>query len=281
MAKEPLGTVLHYIRQMASAPANQELTDKELLESFVACRDEGAFGALVQRHGALVWGVCRRVLRQDQDAEDAFQATFLVLARKAGRVRWQADVGNWLYAVAMRTAIKAKSGASRRCGREGPLQDMPATEMNAESAWLEIKPILDEELNRLPLKYRAPVVLHYFEGKTYAQAAQALGWPAGTVSTRLAQARHLLRGRQTNAAASRPGRGARLVTQHAVEQQADAYRDARVRDVEHRKPAQIEEIDDVAEADAVEDVADRTAQDHRKSQVRTPAAAFLPVPQKK
>ncbi len=195
MAKEPLGNVLHYIRQISSAPANQELTDKELLESFVACRDEAAFAVLVQRHGALVWGVCQRVLQQTEDAEDAFQATFLVLARKAGRIRWQADVGNWLYAVAMRTAMKAKSGASRRCGREGPLQDMPATEMNGESAWLEIKPILDEELNRLPLKYRAPVVLHYFEGKTYAQAAQALGWPAGTVSTRLAQARHLLRGR--------------------------------------------------------------------------------------
>jgi RNA polymerase sigma factor (sigma-70 family) len=204
MAKEPLGSVLHYIRQMACAPANQELTDKELLESFVASRDEGAFAALVQRHGPLVWGVCRRVLHQDQDAEDAFQATFLVLARKACRVRWQADVGNWLSAVALRTAMKAKSGASRRYGREGPLQDMPATPHPAlphlgegwvGAAWLEIRPILDEELNRLPLKYRAPVVLHYFEGKTYAQAAQALGWPAGTVSTRLAQARHLLRGR--------------------------------------------------------------------------------------
>jgi RNA polymerase sigma factor (sigma-70 family) len=195
MAKEPLGSVLHYIRQMACAPANQELTDKELLESFVACRDEAAFAALVQRHGPLVWGVCRRVLHQDQDAEDAFQATFLVLSRKAGRIRWQADVGNWLYAVAMRTAMKAKSGASRRCAREGPLQDMPVAEANGESTWPELRPILDEELNRLPLKYRAPVVLHYFEGKTYAQAAQALGWPAGTVSTRLAQARHLLRGR--------------------------------------------------------------------------------------
>jgi RNA polymerase sigma factor (sigma-70 family) len=195
MAKEPLGSVLHYIRQIASAPASQELTDKELLESFAAGREEPAFALLMQRHGALVWGVCRRVLRQAQDAEDAFQATFLVLARKAGRIRWQTDVGNWLYTVAMRTAMKAKAAAMRRCGREGRLQEMPATGANSDSAWVEMRPILDEELNRLPLKYRAPVVLHYFEGKTYAQAARALGWPAGTVSTRLAQARHLLRGR--------------------------------------------------------------------------------------
>jgi RNA polymerase sigma factor (sigma-70 family) len=195
MAKEPLGSVLHYIRQIAGASASQELTDQELLESFASCRDEAAFAVLVQRHGPLVWGVCRRVLHQAQDAEDAFQATFLVLARKAGRIHWQADVGNWLYTVALRTALKAKSDANRRCGAEGQLQDMPATESNGDFNLREIRPVLDEELNRLPLKYRAPVVLHYFEGKTYAQAAQALGWPAGTVSTRLAQARHLLRGR--------------------------------------------------------------------------------------
>jgi RNA polymerase sigma factor (sigma-70 family) len=195
MAKEPLGNVLHYLRQIASAPASQELTDKELLESFAAGRDETAFALLMQRHGALVWGVCQRVLRQDQDAEDAFQATFFVLARKAGRIRWQADVGNWLYAVALRTALKAKGGATRRNRGERQLQDMPAPEPNCDSAWLDLRPVLDEELNRLPLKYRAPVVLHYFEGKTYAQAAQALGCPAGTVSTLLAQARHLLRGR--------------------------------------------------------------------------------------
>jgi len=195
MAKEPLGSVLHYIRQIVGTPASQELTDQELLESFAACRDEAAFAILVQRHGPLVWGVCRRVLHQVQDAEDAFQATFLVLARKAGRIRWQADVANWLYAVALRTALKAKSETNRRCRPEGQLLDTPATEANGDSAWLEIRPVLDEELNRLPLKYRAPVVLHYFEGKTYAQAARALGWPAGTVSSRLAQARHLLRGR--------------------------------------------------------------------------------------
>ena len=119
MPKEPLGNVLDYIRQIAGAPAGQNLTDQELLHNFTTVRDQAAFALLVQRHGPLVWGVCRRVLRQTQDAEDAFQATFLVLARKAGRIRWQADVSNWLYAVAWRTAQKAKSNANRRCGR-GP-----------------------------------------------------------------------------------------------------------------------------------------------------------------
>jgi RNA polymerase sigma factor (sigma-70 family) len=195
MAKESLGNVLDYIRQIAGGPGSQELTDQELLCSFAADRDEAAFAVLVQRHGPLVWGVCRRVLHQIQDAEDAFQATFLVLARKAGRIRWQADVSNWLYAVAWRVALKAKSDARRHQRRAEEFQDMPAPEANGDSAWLEIRPVLDEELNRLPLKYRAPVVLHYLQGKTYAQAAQTLGWPAGTVSTRLAQARNLLRRR--------------------------------------------------------------------------------------
>jgi RNA polymerase sigma factor (sigma-70 family) len=195
MAKEPLENVLDYIRQIAGAPGSQELTDQELLHSFAADRDEAAFAVLVQRHGPLVWGVCRRVLRQTQDAEDAFQATFLVLARKAGRIRWQPDVSNWLYAVAWRVALKAKSDANRRQQRTRELQDMQAPETNGDSVGLEIRPVLDEELNRLPLKYRAPVVLHYLQGKTYAEAAEKLGWPAGTVSTRLAQARQLLRRR--------------------------------------------------------------------------------------
>jgi len=195
MPKEPLGNVLDYIRQIAGAPAGQNLTDQELLHNFTTDRDEAAFAILVQRHGPLVWGVCRRVLRQTQDAEDAFQATFLVLARKAGRIRWQPDMSNWLYAVAWRAAHKAKSNANRRCGREEQLQDTPGPEANGDSDWRDVRPVLDEELSRLPLKYRAPVVLHYLEGKTYAQAAQVLGWPAGTVSTRLGQARHLLRKR--------------------------------------------------------------------------------------
>src|SRR5438128_4434454 len=195
MAKESLGNVLDYIRQIAGGPGSQELTDQELLHGFAVDRDEAAFAVLVQRHGSLVWGVCRRVLHQIQDAEDAFQATSLVLARKAGRIRWPADVSNWLYAVAWRVALKAKSNANRRQRQAEEFQDMPAPEANGDSAWLEIRPVLDEELNRLPLKYRAPVVLHYLQGKTYAQAAQTLGWPAGTVSTRLAQARNLLRRR--------------------------------------------------------------------------------------
>src|SRR5262245_56957328 len=128
MAKEPLGSVLDYIRQITGAPSDGILSDQELLQSFAADRDEAAFTLLVQRHGPLVWGVCRRVLRQTQDAEDAFQATFLVLARKSSRIRWQPDVSNWLYAVAWRAAHKAKSHAILHTGREEQLQDTPAPE---------------------------------------------------------------------------------------------------------------------------------------------------------
>src|SRR5262245_34065922 len=108
MPKQPLGNVLDYIRQMAGAPAGQGLTDQELLRTYAMDRDEAAFALLVRRHGPMVWGVCQRVLQHTQDAEDAFQATFLVLASKADRILWQADVSNWLYAVAWRVARKAK-----------------------------------------------------------------------------------------------------------------------------------------------------------------------------
>jgi RNA polymerase sigma factor (sigma-70 family) len=195
MTNDRFGSVLHYLRRISPLRAD-EAPDTLLLERYAARRDEAAFAQVVRRHAGLVWGVCRRVLGQVQDAEDAFQATFLVLARKARAIRWRADVGNWLYAVAVRTALKARAQAVRRQRRERPMVDVPTPEPIA-GCRDEVRSILDEELHRLPHKYRAPVVLHYLEGMTYAQAAEALGWAPGTVSSRLARARQLLRTRLT------------------------------------------------------------------------------------
>src|SRR5271165_4953421 len=134
-------------------------SDGQLLASFVARRDEAAFAALVCRHGQMVFGVCQRVLHHAQDAEDAFQATFLVLARKAGSVVPRELVGNWLYGVAYRTALKAKAVAARRRVRERQVVEMPEPPAPSGDVWPDLRPLLDRELERLPEKYRVPVVL--------------------------------------------------------------------------------------------------------------------------
>jgi RNA polymerase sigma factor (sigma-70 family) len=192
MAEGHLRNVLRFVRSVVRARASGDATDRSLLERFAVGHDEDAFAALVHRHGPMVQGVCRRVLGHAQDAEDAYQATFLVLARKAGGVHWHADVGSWLYQVACRTALKLRAG--RKWVRERPLADLPGVPAGGADAH-DVGPILDEELARLPQKYRAPVVLHYLEGKTYAETARLLGWAEGTVSGRLARARDALRKR--------------------------------------------------------------------------------------
>src|SRR6516164_6909968 len=151
--------------------------DGQLLARFLASRDECAFAALVRRHGPMVLGVCRRVLRHTQDAEDAFQATFLVLVRKAASVRPRDAVGNWLYGVAYRTALKAKALNARRRAKEGPMRELPQPETPNSDLWCDLQPILDQELHRLPDRYRSPVVLCDIEGKSRKQAAQHLGCP--------------------------------------------------------------------------------------------------------
>jgi RNA polymerase sigma factor (sigma-70 family) len=197
MPSGPFRAVLHYLRRAAAVPPAGEPTDRELLDRFAARRDGEAFAALLQRHGPMVWAVCRRVLRHEQDAEDAFQATFLVLARKAGAIARPERLANWLYGVAYRTALKARSEAARREARERQVAAMPAAEPPDELAWRDLGPVLGEEVHRLPERYRAPFVLCYLEGKTNEEAARQLGCPKGTVLSRLSWARQRLRSRLT------------------------------------------------------------------------------------
>ncbi len=185
--------VLHYLKALARPASPTEEADAELLARFVARRDEAAFAGLVRRHGPLVWNLCRRALPQVQDAEDAFQATFLVLAHKAGSISKRESLGSWLYGVALRVAARARDQAARRAARQVPLQDMaaPAT----DPLTVDLRPILDEEINRLPERYRLPILLCYLEGKTNDEAAALLGHSRGTIASRLARGRERLRGR--------------------------------------------------------------------------------------
>jgi RNA polymerase sigma factor (sigma-70 family) len=174
------------------------LSDEQLLDRFAARLDETAeeaFTELVHRHGSMVLGVCRRILGDAHDAEDAFQATFLVLARKAGSVVRREKVANWLYGVAVRTAREARVRAARRRIREGRVSKPLRVEPLHDSAPGELRAILDEELARLPARYRGPVVLCELEGVSRPEAARRLGIPEGTLSSRLARAKAQLRDR--------------------------------------------------------------------------------------
>jgi RNA polymerase sigma factor (sigma-70 family) len=167
------------------------LPDAQLLTQFVTGHDEAAFAALVRRHGPMVLGVCRRILQHVEDAEDVFQATFLVLARKAHAVVRRDTVGSWLYRVAYRTAQEARIMRARRRAKEGSVQELP----HPEVAPLDVqdwRAILDDELSRLPDKYQAPLVLCDLESRSRKDAAQQLRIPEGTLSSRLAKARRML-----------------------------------------------------------------------------------------
>jgi RNA polymerase sigma factor (sigma-70 family) len=174
---------------------HDDIGDGELLERFVARRDQAAFEALVRRHGAMVLGVCRRILRDAHEADDAFQATFLVLVRKAAGLRRPEQLGPWLYGVAYRTALHARASRRRLPILERQVRDMAGPEPTPDTVWRELRLVLDEEIAHLPERYRAPFVLCYLEGKTYEEIGRSLGWPKGTVSTRLTRARDLLRQR--------------------------------------------------------------------------------------
>ncbi len=184
-----LSKVLQHLQHLL-APPGGDRTDGELLARFVASRDEASFAALVRRHGPMVLAVGRRLLRHAQDAEDCFQATFMVLVRKAATVKGE-SVGSWLYSVAYRTALEARAVIARRRAREKQVKDMPHPVVLPPEArdwqfWL------DQELNRLPEKYRAAIVACDLEGQSRKEAARLLDVAEGTLSSRLAHGRRLL-----------------------------------------------------------------------------------------
>jgi RNA polymerase sigma factor (sigma-70 family) len=196
-----------------------EATDRQLLERFVVRGEESAFAVLVERHGPMVLSVCYRLLRNDHDAEDAFQATFFVLARRAGSLRWHESVGSWLYEVAWRVARKARADSARRQLHERKTNIVPSPDPLSLVAGREIETILQEELCRLPPKYRLPVVLCCLEGASRSEAARQLGWREGTVAGRLARARNLLQKRLARRGVTIP---ANLLTTALTEKMAGA-----------------------------------------------------------
>jgi RNA polymerase sigma factor (sigma-70 family) len=191
MAMSQLSKVIKHLRGIVDQQEAQHTSNGRLLELFITQRDETAFEELMRRHGPMVWGVCQRVIPNSHDAEDAFQATFLVLVRKAGSVRPREMVGNWLYGVAYRTALEARKTVVNRRVKERQVIDMPRRETEKET-WEELRAVLDQELTRLPDKYRAVLVLCDLEGKTRKKVAQQLNLPDGTVASRLASARRML-----------------------------------------------------------------------------------------
>ncbi|HVK08547.1 MAG TPA: sigma-70 family RNA polymerase sigma factor [Gemmataceae bacterium] len=184
-------------QQLRAAVARYDASDGELLEVFVAVRDEDAFAVLLARHGPMVLQVCRRLLGNAADAEDAFQAAFLALALRAGGLAGVRSVAGWLHGVAVRVAMKARTREARRRARERKAAVMRPTDASDGADLKDVRPVLDEELDRLGGRYRDPIVLCCLEGRSREEAARRLGWPEGTVSGRLARGKELLRARLT------------------------------------------------------------------------------------
>jgi RNA polymerase sigma factor (sigma-70 family) len=188
MATAQRDTLLQHIQKLAVGRAVEQQTDRELLEDFTAGRNAVAFTALVSRHGPMVLRVCRRALHHEQDAEDAFQATFLVLATHASSIRKRDTVADWLYGVAYRTAMKAKRSAARRRNHEARTPATPGP----RPTWDDVQTVLDEEIHRLPQRFREAFVLCVLEGKGGPESAATLGCKEGTVKSRVHRARQLL-----------------------------------------------------------------------------------------
>lgn len=218
MGTGQLTTVLRQLRRLAATSDVGQLSDAELLERFVQKRDEAAFELLVWRHGTMVLNLCRRILIHPSDADDAFQATFLALVRKASSIGKREALASWLYQVAYRVALRARGQVLKRNVREcDGVHWLPAPN-KVGGEWSDLKPVLDEEVERLPQHYRVPVILCYLEGKTNAEAAELLGCPRGTIATRLSRARDLLRGRLTRRGITlTAGALAMLLVEHAAE----------------------------------------------------------------
>src|SRR4051812_45976040 len=174
MDREPLSHLLRSLRSRAGSVAGC-LSDTQLLERFVSSHDEAAFELLLWRHGPTVLGVCRRLLSDPHDAEDAFQATFLVLARKAGSIARREAGGSWLYRVAYRVALRARAERAKRATTQQVDADALPAPLGVDRGWQELRQVLDEEVNRLPARHRAAFVLCCLEGKTGEEAARQLG----------------------------------------------------------------------------------------------------------
>ena len=188
--------LLPFIHRMSRLPEAPD--DGQLLSAFVERRDESAFALMVQRHGPLVYGVCRRWLRESADVEDAFQATFLVLVRRAGTIARPQQLGNWLYGVALRTARKQGFRNLRIRRREEQRGNLASLSVHHRESNLDLGMVLDEELRRLPQKYRLPILLCHAQGLSRREASEIIGCPEGTLSARLARAAQLLRRRLTS-----------------------------------------------------------------------------------
>lgn len=191
MSTSPMTEVIHRLRRTVLRDGS-EGTDAELLDRFVRDRDEAALATLVERHAGMVWGVCQRLLPSHHDAEDAFQATFLVLVRKAASVQRRELIASWLYGVAQQIAVRVRSASYKHQSRERQVSEMPEPAMRERDVWDSLQPLLDEELSRLPEKYRSLLLLCDIEGKTRKEAAQELKCPEGTIAGRLARARAML-----------------------------------------------------------------------------------------
>jgi RNA polymerase sigma factor (sigma-70 family) len=198
MIRTTANPVGQQIKTLWSSGTLTGLRDDQLLARFSGAKDalaESAFRELMHRHGPMVMGVCRQILRRPHDADDAFQATFLVLVRKSGSIRVGDSLAPWLYSVAFRTAHRARAISYRYRQLPDENLEVPAEGSTTDPCQFDLRPLLHEELNRLPDKYREPIVLCHLEGKSHEEAARLLHWPVGTVSGRLSRGRELLRSR--------------------------------------------------------------------------------------
>jgi RNA polymerase sigma factor (sigma-70 family) len=204
MATTRISEIIQHLGRTVPPQDDSAWTDGQLLGRFIENRDEAAFAALVRRHGPMVWGVCRRMLKQ-HDAEDAFQATFLVLVRKAAGVIPREKVANWLHGVAHQTALHARRTIARWQARAKQVTELPERAVVEPDLWRDLQPLLDQELSRLPDAYREVIILMDLEGKTRKEVARQLGLPEGTVGSRLARARAMLAKRLSRHALAVPG----------------------------------------------------------------------------
>ena len=192
-----MATTFEQLQVLLQPGISPTVADADLMEQFVQHNENHAFAEIVRRHGPMVLGVCRRILHHHHDAEDAFQAVFLVLAQKAETIAPRHQLPAWLYGVATRTAMKARSILNRSRAREAPLSEDQIVISEPDVERTELTVLLDEELQRLPEKYRLPILLCELQGKTRHAVAEELGWPEGTVAGRLHRAKQMLARRLT------------------------------------------------------------------------------------